>query len=81
VVVMSQRLVLSFDALADGVDARTFVERVVAAVPVPRIAPREDDRVVGPDAGPDAQPAPGLPAASGTGPAGKGAAAWPPQVA
>ncbi|MEW2355997.1 AAA family ATPase [Spirillospora sp. NPDC029432] len=41
--VMAHRLVLSFDALADGVDARTIVARVVSAVPAPRIAPHEDD--------------------------------------
>ncbi|XVQ08533.1 AAA family ATPase [Spirillospora sp. CA-255316] len=57
--VMAHRLVLSFDALADGVDARTIVGRVVSAVPAPRIAPREDDPGGGgggPDAGPDALP-------------------------
>ncbi|HEX2314396.1 MAG TPA: AAA family ATPase [Thermomonospora sp.] len=40
--VMAHRLVLSFDALADGVTARSLVERVLAAVPMPRVAPREE---------------------------------------
>ncbi|MFB4314387.1 AAA family ATPase [Actinomadura sp. 21ATH] len=45
--VMAHRLVLSFDALADGVDARTIVARVTAALPAPRIAPQEDDDLDG----------------------------------
>jgi MoxR-like ATPase len=39
--VMAHRLVLSFDALADGVPARGVVDRVVAAIPVPHIAPSQ----------------------------------------
>ncbi|MQA96747.1 MAG: AAA domain-containing protein [Streptosporangiales bacterium] len=35
--VMAHRLVLSFDALADGVDARQVIERIVATVPPPRV--------------------------------------------
>jgi MoxR-like ATPase len=31
--------VLSFDALADGLDPRQVVARVVAAVPAPQVAP------------------------------------------
>jgi MoxR-like ATPase len=42
--VISHRLVLSFDAVADGVAAETVVERVLEAVPPPRIAPQQDDR-------------------------------------
>ena len=37
--VIAHRLVPSFDALADGFDARAVVARVVAAVPPPRIMP------------------------------------------
>ncbi|MBA3233102.1 MAG: AAA family ATPase [Propionibacteriales bacterium] len=33
--VMAHRLVLSFDAVADGVDARMVVDRVVGAIPAP----------------------------------------------
>ncbi|SDG99874.1 AAA family ATPase [Nonomuraea jiangxiensis] len=40
--VMAHRLVLSFDALADGVQPRQFVDRVLAAVPLPVIAPQQD---------------------------------------
>ena len=39
--VMAHRLVLSFDALADGVMPRQVVDRVVAAVPLPIVAPRQ----------------------------------------
>ncbi|MFC4907493.1 AAA family ATPase [Actinomadura gamaensis] len=35
--VMSHRIVLSFDALADGVDTGEVVEQVLAAVPPPRV--------------------------------------------
>jgi MoxR-like ATPase len=37
--VLAHRLVLSFDALADGLDPRQVVARVVAAVPAPQVAP------------------------------------------
>ena len=40
--VVSHRLVLSYDAVADGVDPRWVVDRVLAAVPAPRIAPARD---------------------------------------
>ncbi|MEO3802559.1 AAA family ATPase [Nonomuraea sp. B1E8] len=40
--VMAHRLVLSFDALADGVAPREIVDRVLAAVPLPLIAPQQE---------------------------------------
>jgi MoxR-like ATPase len=40
--VISHRLVLSFDAIADGVLAESVVRRLVEAVPPPRIAPTQD---------------------------------------
>jgi MoxR-like ATPase len=40
--VLSHRLVLSFDATAEGVDPRTVVAQVVEAVPRPQVAPAED---------------------------------------
>jgi MoxR-like ATPase len=40
--VMAHRLVLSFDALADGVMPREIVDRVLAAVPLPVIAPSQE---------------------------------------
>ncbi|GAA3706496.1 MoxR family ATPase [Nonomuraea antimicrobica] len=43
--VMAHRLVLSFDALADGVQPRQIVDRVLAAVPLPVIAPQQQDAV------------------------------------
>ena len=44
--VLAHRLVLTFDAVADGVDPRTAVEAVLAAVPQPRIASSEDPSAV-----------------------------------
>ncbi|MFI2363598.1 AAA family ATPase [Promicromonospora sp. NPDC019610] len=38
---LAHRLVLTFDASADGVDPRTVVDAVLAAVPQPRVAPAE----------------------------------------
>ncbi|MGN9837879.1 AAA family ATPase [Nonomuraea sp. H19] len=40
--VMAHRLVLSFDALADGVAPRQIVDRVLAAVPLPVITPQQE---------------------------------------
>ena len=39
--VMSHRMLLSFDAVADGADPRAIVAEVVAAVPQPSVATRE----------------------------------------
>jgi MoxR-like ATPase len=41
--VLAHRLVLSFDALADGLDPRQVVARVLGAVPAPQVAPLEQD--------------------------------------
>ena len=40
--VIAHRLVLTYDAVADGVDPRWVVDRVLAAVPPPRVAPARD---------------------------------------
>ncbi|HET7477400.1 MAG TPA: AAA family ATPase [Dermatophilaceae bacterium] len=40
--VIAHRLVLAFDALADGVDPRVIVGQVLAAVPEPQVAPARD---------------------------------------
>jgi len=40
--VMAHRLVLGYEALADGVDPRDVVADVVAAVGLPRVAPQQD---------------------------------------
>jgi MoxR-like ATPase len=42
--VLAHRLVLSFDAVADGVDPRSVVDGVLATVPRPRVVPEEHDR-------------------------------------
>jgi MoxR-like ATPase len=39
--VMAHRLGLSFDALADGIPATSIIDRVLGAIPQPRIAPRQ----------------------------------------
>jgi MoxR-like ATPase len=41
--VLAHRLVLSFDAVADGVDPRSVVQSVLDVVPAPRVAP--DDQI------------------------------------
>ncbi|MDG4785497.1 AAA family ATPase [Micromonospora sp. WMMD1102] len=41
--VIAHRLVLSFDAVADGVPAEAVVRRLVEAVPPPRIAPSREE--------------------------------------
>ncbi|TDC73336.1 MoxR family ATPase [Micromonospora sp. KC606] len=42
--VLTHRLVLSFDAVADGVDAAALVRRLVDAVPLPQIAPAQHNQ-------------------------------------
>jgi MoxR-like ATPase len=62
--VLSHRLVLSYDAIADGVPAAHAVRRLLQAVPLPQVAPRQ--RAAGfeaPPPGPTPAPvaAPGQP--------------------
>ncbi|MDT4915807.1 MAG: MoxR-like ATPase [Pseudonocardiales bacterium] len=58
--VLAHRLVLSYDAIADGVPAGHAVRRVLSAVPLPQVAPRQ--RAGGHQAlPPSGQPAPGQP--------------------
>jgi len=57
--VMSHRLMLSFDAVADGVDPRSVVAQVLAAVPQPHVTTREQpdgQRLVGVAGGQQVQP-------------------------
>jgi MoxR-like ATPase len=56
--VLSHRLVLSYDAVADGVPAAHAVRRVLQSVPLPQVAPRQ--RAAGAAVSP---PAPGSPPA------------------
>ena len=42
--VIAHRLVLSFDAVADGISAETVVQRLVEAVPPPKVAPQQDEK-------------------------------------
>jgi MoxR-like ATPase len=39
--ILRHRLVLSYDALADGIPAEHIVERVLASVPLPTVTPRQ----------------------------------------
>lgn len=41
--VLAHRLVLTFDALADGVDPRTAIDVVLATIPQPRVAPADSE--------------------------------------
>jgi MoxR-like ATPase len=44
--VLRHRVLLSYEALADGVDVEQVVERVVRTVLAPRVTPTQDDRMV-----------------------------------
>jgi MoxR-like ATPase len=48
--VLRHRLVLSYDALADGVPADHVVKRIVQTVPLPQVAPRQGAGGFGPSA-------------------------------
>ncbi len=63
--VLKHRLVLSYDALADGVSAEQIVAQFLAAVPVPQVTPRQSaDRRDGPGpVGAPRYPPSGLPPA------------------
>jgi MoxR-like ATPase len=52
--ILRHRLVLSYDALADGVPAEYIVDRVLATVPLPAVSPRQSA-----DLRPASAPAPG----------------------
>jgi MoxR-like ATPase len=55
--VLAHRLVLSYDAIADGIPATHAIRRVLQTVPLPQVAPRQ--RAGGPDMTPPPQPGPG----------------------
>jgi MoxR-like ATPase len=58
--VLRHRLVLSYDALADGVPADHVVRRILQTVPLPQVAPRQRSGGFGPGSpgGPSVPPAP-----------------------
>jgi MoxR-like ATPase len=71
--VLRHRLVLSYDALADGVPADHVVKRIVQTVPLPQVAPRQRSSGFGPSmpGGPHV-PAFAVPQAGQFGPPGPG---------
>ena len=75
--VLRHRLVLSYDALADGVPADHVVRRIVESVPLPQVTPRQRAQGYGP-AGPGGPMVPGfanqqgVPGPQGFGPPGPG---------
>jgi len=89
--VLRHRLVLSYDALADGVPADHIVKRIVQTVPMPQVAPRQNATGFGPGTpgGPQVpqfgprQPMPPVPGPqvagpqNGSGPHGSGPQAGP----
>jgi MoxR-like ATPase len=78
--VLRHRLVLSYDALADGVPADHVVKRIVQTVPLPQVAPRQRASGFGPSV-PDGPHVPvfAVPQGGQFGPVGTQQA--PPQVA
>ena len=52
--VLRHRLLLSYEALADGVDAEQVVNRILSTVPAPRVAPSQDNAQI------QAEPGPGV---------------------
>jgi MoxR-like ATPase len=66
--VLRHRLVLSYDAIADGVPADHIVKRIVQTVPLPQVAPRQ--RAGG--FGPSSPGGPSVPPPGPQGPAGYG---------
>jgi MoxR-like ATPase len=80
--VLSHRLVLSYDAVADGVPAAHAVRRVLQTIPLPQVAPRQRSAgpVVPPPVPPGMAPQGPPPAAPNQPPLVYGQAA-PPQAA
>jgi MoxR-like ATPase len=77
--VLRHRLVLSYDALADDIPADHIVGRIMSAVPLPSVAPRQGATPVVNGAAPAAEAAPTSGAAAGVPPFGQQppAAGWP----
>jgi MoxR-like ATPase len=75
--ILRHRLVLSYDALADGVPAEYIIERVLATVPMPTVSPRQSADLRGPS--PVGFPPPGGPTGQPPAPhlGGPQAGAWP----
>ena len=65
--VLSHRLVMSYDAIADGVPAAHAVRRVLQTIPLPQVAPRQraNGPVVPTPTTPHSAPAPGQQSAPG----------------
>jgi MoxR-like ATPase len=59
--VLAHRMVLSYDAIADGIPASHAVQRVLQAVPLPQVAPRQHAQHGQHGAGPEMSTPPGQP--------------------
>jgi len=82
--VLRHRLLLSYDALAEGIRADDVIARILATVPAPRVAPHQDEVASTPMAAPTpgwpvltATPAPATPAPATPAPAAAAPAAAP----
>jgi MoxR-like ATPase len=71
--ILRHRLVLSYDALADDIPADQIIERILAAVPLPTVAPRQNATPVGAGVVPGGNHHGGYPQT----PAAAQAATWP----
>ncbi len=52
--VLRHRVLLTYEAIADGVDAETVVQRIVSTIPAPRVSPAQDGSTVVEQQGPAA---------------------------
>ena len=78
--VLPHRMVLSYDAIADGVPAVHAVRQVLQAVPLPQVAPRQRSAgSYGPPPGPQGQPLQRPPVPQGQAPQGQPGYPPPPQ--
>ena len=75
--VLRHRLVLSYEALAQGTSADQVLARVLSTVPAPRIAPAETQQVTPFRSAP---PQPTAPASTGWGPQHPASTAYPPPL-
>jgi MoxR-like ATPase len=71
--VLRHRILLSYDALAEGISVEDVIRRLLQEVPVPRIAPQQDEAARTASAAPPAPAPTPVPPAAANGPASWGA--------